>query len=58
MPDNLKIKEPLDRARINIHEAYEVNWWCKKFDCTKLQLENAVRNLGTSALTVGKHFKK
>ncbi|MFL6650273.1 MAG: DUF3606 domain-containing protein, partial [Sulfurifustaceae bacterium] len=31
MADDLKIKQPQDPTKINVHESWEVNYWCKKF---------------------------
>ena len=50
--DDLQIKEPLDGSRINLHEPYEVNYWCKKFKCTVKELQDAVHAVGTSAAKV------
>ncbi|WP_084608535.1 DUF3606 domain-containing protein [Xylanibacter oryzae] len=50
--DNLKIKEPIDGSKINIHEEYEVNYWCQKFKCTKQELKNAVYTVGDSVVKV------
>lgn len=58
MPDNLKITQPLDKTRINIHEPWEVNWWCNELGCTKDELVSAVRAVGTSAKAVRAHLGK
>ena len=58
MPDDKTIKQPLDAARVNVHEPYEVNYWCKKWGCTEQQLKNAVNAVGTSAAAVGKYLGK
>jgi hypothetical protein len=58
MSDNLQIKRPLDSSRINIHEPYEVNYWCKHFSITKEQLVSAVKAVGTSVAAVSKHLGK
>ena len=50
--DNLQIKEPLDRSRINLREPYEVSYWCKKINCTVTELQNAVHAVGTSKAKV------
>ena len=50
--DNLQIKEPLDRSRINLHEPYEVSYCCKKFNCTVKELQDAVHAVGTSKAKV------
>lgn len=58
MSDNLKIKEPADGNKVNIHEPYEVNYWCKKWGVTKAQLEAAVKAVGTSKAAVAKQLGK
>jgi hypothetical protein len=58
LSDNLKIKEPVDGNKVNIHEPYEVNYWCKKWNVTKAQLEAAVKAVGTSKAAVAKHLGK
>ncbi len=49
MPDDLTKRRPQDSSRINIHESYEVNWWCDHFGVTKAQLIAAVNAVGVSA---------
>jgi len=44
---------PPDRDRINVHEAYEVQYWSKKVGVTPEQLKAA----GTSAKAVEAHLK-
>jgi hypothetical protein len=58
MSDDLTKKRPLDATRINIHQEYEVNWWCDHFKVTKAQLVAAVKAVGTSAAVVQKHLGK
>ena len=58
MSDNLKKKGPADRSRINVHEAWEVRWWCKELGCTKAELAAAVHAVGVSASAVRKHLSK
>jgi hypothetical protein len=58
MPDDLKKKRPQDASKVNIHESWEVTYWCNEFNCTKAQLEAAVKTVGTSAELVRKHLKK
>lgn len=58
MSDNLNIRRPLDSSRINIHESWEVNWWCRELGCTTSQLEGAVRAVGTSAAAVRRYLGK
>lgn len=49
MADDLKNRGPADRARINVHERYEVDYWCKKFGCSEAELKNAVKHAGVMA---------
>jgi len=58
MADNLNDRGPQDRSRINVNEAYELQYWSKKFGVTEDQLKEAVRAAGTSADAVGKHLRK
>jgi hypothetical protein len=55
--DKSKIR-PQDSTKVNVHEPYEVQYWTKKFGCTKAQLEAAVKAVGVSASAVEKHLKK
>jgi hypothetical protein len=58
MPDNKQETRPQDASRVNIHEDYEVRYWCKKFGCTKEELVKAVGAVGTSAAKVEEYLKK
>jgi len=49
MSDNLKIKEPADGNKVNIHEPYELNYWCKKWGVSKERLVAAVKAVGTKS---------
>jgi len=57
MTDDLTKKRPQDASKVNIHEPYEVEYWTKKFGCTKAQLEAAVKAVGVQASAVEKHLK-
>jgi hypothetical protein len=57
MSDDRTKRGPADRSRINIHEAYEVEYWTHKFGCTRSQLENAVKAVGVMADKVEAHLK-
>lgn len=46
-----------DRARINVHEDYELRDWSKKFGITPDQLKAAVAAVGTMATDVEQHLK-
>ena len=52
MPDNKRIKRPLDSKRIDIHDPDEVTYWCRSLDCTPSELEEAVKAVGTSVRKV------
>ncbi|MBP2032737.1 hypothetical protein J2Z42_001411 [Clostridium algifaecis] len=58
MSDDKTKKKPLDSSRINIHEPYEVNYWCDTLGCTKQELINAVNQVGTSVTKVKNHLGK
>jgi hypothetical protein len=54
--DDLKNKGPQDRARINVHEAHEVEYWTKKLGVSREKLEAAVKKVGVSAEAVEKEL--
>jgi hypothetical protein len=49
---------PFADNRVNPHEPNEIKYWSRKFDCTDMELKNAVRSVGTSAEAVQKFLKK
>lgn len=57
MSDDKSKKRPQDASKVNVHEAYEVEYWTEKFGCTKAQLIAAVNAVGTSAAAVEKYLK-
>ncbi len=52
MADDLNNRGPADRARINIHESWEVKWWCKELGVTPEKLKELVQRHGVSAANV------
>ena len=56
--DDLQIREPLDRSKINLHQEHEVNYWCKKFNCKAVKLQEAVHAVGISTAKVKEHLRK
>jgi len=58
MPDDLTKRGPQDASRVNIHEPWEVEYWCRKFGCTHAQLVAAVHAVGTSAAAVARYLGK
>lgn len=58
MSDNLHIRQPQDPKQINVHEAWELNYWTRKFGVTAEQLKAAVKAVGTQAVDVAKYLGK
>jgi hypothetical protein len=46
MPDDRMKRGPQDRARINMGEAYEVEYWCKVLGVSKERLAAAIEKVG------------
>jgi hypothetical protein len=57
MADNLQQRGGQDRARINVHEPYELRDWSKKFGVSEEALKDAVRHVGDRAEAVEQHLK-
>jgi len=57
MDDKQKIGSA-DRARININEGYELDYWSNKFGVSKDKLKAVVQTVGTSARAVEDYLKK
>ena len=58
MPDDLSKRGPADQSRINVHEPWEVRYWCQHLGVTEQQLKNAVAQVGVSANAVRRHLGK
>lgn len=58
MSDDLTKRRPQDANKVNVHETWEVDYWCRKFGCTRAQLVSAVSVVGTSATAVEKYLRK
>ncbi|MBE5321530.1 DUF3606 domain-containing protein [Pedobacter sp. MR2016-19] len=56
--DDKQKKGGADRSRININEAYELDYWSNKFGVSKDKLKAAVETVGTSADAVEDYLKK
>jgi hypothetical protein len=52
MSDNLNNVGPQDRARINVHEQHEVEYWTKELGVTKDRLQQLVKEVGVSVKAV------
>jgi hypothetical protein len=57
MSDDKSKRGPQDSSKVNVHEDYEVEYWCRKFGCTRTQLVAAVAAVGTSTAAVEKYLK-
>ena len=47
-----------DLRQIDLTRSYEVRDWCKAFGCTKEELHDAVKAVGTSAQKVREYLKR
>ena len=52
MSDNLTKQLPLDAQRVNLHDLWEIRYWCKRFGCSRAQLVIAVHTVGPVANAV------
>lgn len=58
MSDDLSKRRPQDATKINVHEAWELEYWCKTLGVTAQQLKDAVKAVGTSVDAVKKYLGK
>ena len=58
MADDKNDRGPQDRSRISIGEDYEVRYWTDKFRVSREDLEDAVKQVGTSAQAVADYLGK
>lgn len=58
MADDKNNRGPQDRSRINFSEDYEVRYWTDKLGVSKAQLEEAVREVGSSADAVEAELRR
>ena len=58
MGDNKTKTAPQDAARVNVNEDYELEYWSKRFDCSRDELKAAVKQVGVSADAVEGFFKR
>jgi hypothetical protein len=56
MSDNLKIRQPQDPTKINVHESWELDYWSKKFGVSKDKLVQAVDAVGPLVAKVKQHL--
>lgn len=43
--------------RISIAEPADVRYWCNKFNCTKIDLENAINRVGSNVTDVAGYLQ-
>lgn len=58
MADDKNNRGLQDRSRINLNEDYEVRYWTDKLGVSKAQLEEAVREVGSSAKAVETELRR
>ena len=39
----------LDRIQVNAAEPADIDYWCKKWGCTNIELRGAVKHVGVAA---------
>jgi hypothetical protein len=52
MPDDRTKRGPADRARINIHEPYEVEYWTRELGVSAARLQELVQRYGVMAADI------
>lgn len=57
MPGKKKKFESIEDRQINIHEKFEVEYRTKQYNCTKKQLLEAIKVVGTMANEVEAYLK-
>jgi len=57
MSEDLDSRWPKDRDYVDMHEAWERDYWCRQFDCTEAQLRHAVQQVGAMAKVVEAYLK-
>jgi Protein of unknown function (DUF3606) len=50
--DDLKKNGTADRTQINMHEAWELDYWTKELGVSKSELEKLVKKVGNSTAAV------
>ena len=56
--DDRSKRRPQDAARINVHQDWEVRYWCDKLHTTPARLRQAVKQVGPMAKDVRRHLGK
>ena len=58
MADDLKNRGAQDRARVNVNEDHEVQYWTQKWGVSKEQLAASVKKVGVSVDAVAQELGK
>ena len=58
MADDLKSRGAQDRARVNVNEDHEVQYWTQKWGVSKEQLAASVKKVGVSVDAVAQELGK
>lgn len=58
MADSLQNRGPADRAKINVHESWEVDYWTKELGVSEEKLIAAVLAAGPAVKSVRQHLGK
>jgi hypothetical protein len=58
MSDNLGRTQPEDPTKINLHQEWEIRYWCKVLGVTEAKLREAVRAVGNSVAAVRRYLGK
>lgn len=58
MSDDRTKRGPADRTRINVHESWELEYWCKELSVTPENLREAVQAVGVMAAAVRRYLGK
>ena len=56
--DDLQKKGPADRSKVNMHEAWEVDYWTMELGVSKDELQRVVKKVGNSAAAVRKELDR
>lgn len=50
------LKNPEDAYLVHLHEEWEIIYWCKKFGCSRYELNQAVEAVGNSPDQIRAYF--
>ncbi len=58
MSDDRTKRGLADRTRINVHESWELEYWCKELSVTPEKLREAVQAVGVMVAAVRRYLGK